>query len=214
MSRPLDRRAFLGAGLALAAGPALLARARPAPQLKKAVKFGMIRIRGSIEDKFNLIKKLGFQGVELDSPSKIDRDEAVRARDKSGIVIHGVVDSIHWNVRLSDPDPEVRAKGLAGLKTALEDCKFYGGDTALLVPGKVADKEKENYEQVWERSTAEVRKAPSRWSGTTSSPSRSNWSSTSISSRARTWGRTSIAATWSATASSRGTGSASWASGW
>jgi L-ribulose-5-phosphate 3-epimerase len=159
MSRPLDRRAFLGAGLALAAGPALLARGRPAPKLKKAVKFGMIRTPGSIEDKFNLIKKLGFQGVELDSPSKIDRDEAARARDKTGVVIHGVVDSIHWNVRLSDPDPDVRAKGFAGLKTALEDCKFYGGDTVLLVPGKVADPDNENYGQVWERSTVEVRRA-------------------------------------------------------
>ena len=60
---------------------------------------------------------------------------------------------------MSDPNPEVRAKGLAGLQTALEDCKLYGGDTVLLVPGKVANKETENFEQVWERSQAEIRKA-------------------------------------------------------
>jgi hexulose-6-phosphate isomerase len=127
--------------------------------VKFAVKFGMIRGDGPIEEKFNLIKRLGFQGVEMDSPSRIDRDEAVRARDKTGIAIHGVVDSIHWQTRLSDPDAEVRAKGLEGLRTAIKDCKHYGGTTVLLVPGRVSDPETENFEQVWERSTAEVRKA-------------------------------------------------------
>jgi L-ribulose-5-phosphate 3-epimerase len=128
------------------------------PRLKKAVKFGMIG-GGSIEDKFKLIKELGFDGVEMDSPSDVDVEEAVAARDKTGIDIHGVVDSIHWNVRLSDPNPDVRAKGLDGLKTALKDCKAYGGTTVLLVPGRVGDAKNENYDQVWDRSTAEIKKA-------------------------------------------------------
>ncbi len=153
--------AFAGAasfGMASCSHP--LFAAAPAEQtLKKAVKFGMIQTDGSIEDKFALIKELGFDGVELDSPSAVDRDEAVAARDKTGIVIHGVVDSIHWNERLSDPDPAVRAKGLEGLRTAIKDCHHYGGTTALLVPGKVSDPQHENFEQVWERSQAEVRKA-------------------------------------------------------
>jgi L-ribulose-5-phosphate 3-epimerase len=129
------------------------------PRLKKAVKFGMIGGGGSIEDKFKLIKELGFDGVEMDSPSDVNVKEAVAARDKTGIDIHGVVDSIHWNVRLSDPNPEVRAKGLEGLKTALKDCKAYGGTTVLLVPGRVGDVKNEKYDQVWDRSTAEIKKA-------------------------------------------------------
>lgn len=161
-SPSLDRRDFLraagGAGLALAAAPGL-AWAAEKPKLKKAVKFGMIDIDGSIEDKFNLIKSIGFEGVELDSPSDVDRQEAVRARDKTGIDIHGVVDSIHWQIRLSDPDPAVRAKGLEGLRGAIKDCQTYGGTTVLLVPGKVSDPKNENFDQVWERSTAEIRKA-------------------------------------------------------
>jgi hexulose-6-phosphate isomerase len=136
-----------------------LVRAAEKPKLKKAVKFGMIEIDGSIEDKFDLIKSIGFEGVELDSPSDLDRQEAVRARDKTGINIHGVVDSIHWQTRLSDPDPAVRAKGLEGLRTAIKDCHTYGGTTVLLVPGKVADPQNENFDQVWERSAAEIRKA-------------------------------------------------------
>jgi hexulose-6-phosphate isomerase len=154
----IDRRTFLHSTLAttaaLAAGDALAADARP--KLKKAVKFGMIRIKGSIEDKFELIKSLGFLGVEMDSPSGINKDEAVKARDKTGIAIHGVIDSVHWRDTLSSPDEKVRAKGLAALKVALNDAKVYGADTALLVPG-VVNKDV-SYEQCYERSQAEVRK--------------------------------------------------------
>jgi hexulose-6-phosphate isomerase len=166
MKMPLNRRRFLGTSLAGAAGSALLAShagrllAEDAygPKLKKAVKFGMIGIDGSTEQKFELIKSLGFEGVELNSPSDVDRDEAVAARDKTGIDIHGVVDSVHWNIRLSDPDAAVRAKGVEALRTALEDAKFYGGTTVLLVPGKVSNPETENYEQVYARSQEEIRK--------------------------------------------------------
>jgi L-ribulose-5-phosphate 3-epimerase len=162
--QPRTRREFLqstlaGAALAttaLANFPVAAADEKKL-RLKKAVKFGMIRTDGSIEDKFNLIKSLGFEGVEFDSPSKVDRDEAVRARDKTGIVIHGVIDSIHWNVRLSDPDPAVRAKGVEGLRTAIDDAKFYGATTVLLVPGKVSNPETENYEQCYSRSQEAIR---------------------------------------------------------
>ena len=153
------RRDFLvTAAAASAAGLARGAEGDPPVRLKKALKFGMISIKGTILEKFQLARKVGFEGVEFDSPSGVNREEAVAARDKTGLVIHGVVDSIHWNVRLSDPSPEVRSKGLEGLTTALNDCKFYGGDTVLLVPGKVTNPDTENYEQVWQRSQEEVRK--------------------------------------------------------
>jgi hexulose-6-phosphate isomerase len=158
MTTSIDRRMFLQSTLAttaaLAAGAAPAAEAKP--KLKKAVKYGMIKIKGPIQEKFELIKSLGFLGVEVDSPSNIDKDEAVKARDKTGIVIHGVIDSVHWKDTLSHPDEKVRAKGLAALKGALEDAKVYGADTVLLVPG-VVNKEV-NYEQCWQRSSDEVRK--------------------------------------------------------
>ncbi|HEY7310578.1 MAG TPA: TIM barrel protein [Gemmataceae bacterium] len=160
MTSDIDRRRFLKSTLAttavLTAGGAVAAEEKK-PKLKKALKYGMIKIKGSIQDKFELIKSLGFLGVEMDSPSDIDKDEAVKARDKTGIVIHGVIDSRHWKDTLSDPDEKVRAKGLEALETAVKDAKVYGADTALLVPG-VVNKEV-NYEQCWQRSTAEVRKA-------------------------------------------------------
>ena len=142
-----------------AAGASSAGAAEKKHSLKKAVKFGMIQVPGaSIADKFALIKSLGFEGVEFDSPSGIDRDEALRARDKTGIEIHGVIDSVHWQTRLSDPDPAVRAKGVDALRTAIGDAKFYGADTVLLVPGKVTNPQTENYEQCYSRSQEEIRK--------------------------------------------------------
>jgi L-ribulose-5-phosphate 3-epimerase len=157
---PCTRREFLGSAVVLSAGLTLADEPRK-PNLRFAVKYGMIKPKqtGSIEDKFNLVKKLGFAGVEFDSPSSVNKEEAVRARDKTGVVIHGVIDSVHWdkNYRLSSPDSEARAKGLAALTGALDDAKLYGADTVLLVPGVVDAKV--SFQECWDRSQAEIRKA-------------------------------------------------------
>ncbi len=157
-----SRRTFLRSTLAGAALGTFVSRGfgdDSKPRLKKAVKYGMIKVPGaSIEEKFQLIKRLGFEGVEVDSPSDVDREEAKRAQDVTGIQIHGVIDSVHWHKRLSDPDPKVRAAGLAALRTAIDDAKFYGANTVLLVPGKVTDPKTENYDQVYARSQEEIRK--------------------------------------------------------
>jgi hexulose-6-phosphate isomerase len=139
-------------------GAADAAPAPARPKLRKAVKFDMIKLNGPIEKKFELIKSIGFEGVEIDSPSGVNRQEAVDTKKKTGIEIHGVIDSVHWNQRLSDPDPKVREVGLKALRGAIDDAKFYGASTVLLVPGKVSDEKNENFEQCWERSTAEVKK--------------------------------------------------------
>ncbi len=136
----------------------LQAYAAPAaPRLKKAVKFGMIREDLSILDKFKLLKSLGFDGVELDAPSDLDRNEVIRARDATGLPIHGVVDSVHWQQTLGDPDPAVRAAGLQGLRAALQDAHAYGATTVLLVPAVV--KKEISYADAYRRSQEEIRKA-------------------------------------------------------
>ncbi|MCH8923882.1 MAG: sugar phosphate isomerase/epimerase [Planctomycetes bacterium] len=159
------RREFLQTTLAGAAlvcgaiGPAPLPAAQKKLRLKKAVKYGMIKVPGaSVEDKFKLIESLGFEGLEVNSPSDLDRDEAARAQKKTGMKIHGVIDSVHWRMRLSDPNAGVRAKGVEALRTAIDDAKFFGADTVLLVPGQVTHAETENYQQCWSRSQEEIRK--------------------------------------------------------
>ncbi len=162
MPASLPRRDFLKSTLAVSAAATLpiqlaLADEAKKPKLRMAVKYGMIKYEGSIEDKFNLIKKLGLQGVEVDSPSGLNKAEAKAAAAKTGIVIHGVIDSVHWRDTLSSADADVRAKGLAALNGAIEDAAYFGCDTVLLVPGVVKDDV--TFEQCYERSQAEIKKA-------------------------------------------------------
>ncbi len=162
----MNRREFVqtaGAGVAGAAlvssGIAGLASATvyKKSSLKKAVKFGMIQEDMSIVEKFKLLKRLGFDGVEMDSPTDLDIDEIVAARDESGLPIPGVVDSVHWNKTLSSADAGVRQEGLRGLMTALRDAHAFGASTVLLVPA-VVNKDT-SYDDAYRRSQAEIRKA-------------------------------------------------------
>ena len=157
----MKRRSFMKAGLLGAAyvtmGGVHAPQARRGT-ITKAVKFGMVQEEGlSILEKFQLLAELGFDGLEMDSPSDLDRDEVIAARDATGLVIHGVVDSVHWQKTLSHADASVRAEGLAGLMTALDDAHAYGASTVLLVPA-VVNKEV-SYADAYQRSQAEVRKA-------------------------------------------------------
>ena len=163
----MNRRTFLAASAGtLLAGPAL-ADTTKKPKLRKAVKYGMIGEGKTVRDKFELIKKIGFEGVEIDSPSKLDVKEANEAQKATGIKIHGVIDSVHWNAThaLSHPDEKVRARGLEALLGAIKDAETVGASTVLLVPGVVREetfngkKEMVTYEQCYERSQAEVKKA-------------------------------------------------------
>jgi len=155
----LDRRSFLKytalAPLSFAL-PSNLHEGANQPLTKKSLKFGMIKEDLSLLDKFKLIKDLGFDGVELDSPNNLQEKEILEARDKTGLLLPGVVNSVHWNSPLSDPDPAVREKCVESMKTALRDCKKYGGTTVLLVPAVV--NEKVSYAEAYNRSQAEIRK--------------------------------------------------------
>lgn len=124
----------------------------------KSLKWGMIRTEGTVLDKFRLLKELGYDGVELDSPEGVDKKEALDASRKTGLPIEGIVNSTHWKIRHSDPNPEVRAQAVKNMQIALRDAKFAGADSVLLVPGRVNDDKTENHDQVWERSIVDIRK--------------------------------------------------------
>ncbi|RMH04892.1 MAG: sugar phosphate isomerase/epimerase [Planctomycetota bacterium] len=157
-----SRRSFLAAAGAAAVLPLLGRAGRAAagptpPPFHKAVGLGMVQEDGDLLAKFRLLKELGFDGVELNAPNGYDTTEVLAARDASGLRIHSVVDSIHWDKPFSHPDPEVRAAGLAGLQAALRDAHAYGADAVLVVPAVVG--KKVSYDQAWERSQAEIAKA-------------------------------------------------------
>lgn len=124
--------------------------------IKKSLKFGMVEEDLSLLDKFKMLKELGFDGVELDSPNDLNQDEILEAKEKTGLLIPGVVNSLHWEKPLSDPDPKVRAECVRSMETALRDCKVYGGTTVLLVPAVV--NQSISYQDAYKRSQEEIRK--------------------------------------------------------
>ncbi len=110
----------------------------------------------TVLQKFQLVKDLGYDGIELDSPNGLDRAEVIAARDQTGLPIHGVVDSVHWNKPFSHPDAKVRQQGVAALEQAIDDCAAYGGSTVLVVPAVVS--KEVSYTQAWKRSRREIAK--------------------------------------------------------
>ena len=138
-----------------AAIPAISGMSYPG-SIKKAVKFHMIDEPLSIVEKFKLLQLLGFDGVELNSPSDLDEKEVVEAQKETGLPIHGLVDSVHWKQTLSDPDSAVRDQGRAGLEHALKQAKVFGASTVLLVPAVV--NKNVSYAAAYTRSQAEIKK--------------------------------------------------------
>jgi len=99
--------------------------------------WGIIGVGQTILEKFQAPKLAGFDGVE--PLSHLDRNEVLKARDTTGLIIPSVCNAMHWKYLLSDPDPKVRQEGVTALKVSLEDAKAYGAGTVLLVPVRVSD---------------------------------------------------------------------------
>jgi len=160
MTGRIDRRKFLlasGAGLAsarLLAASVAMPRVPPRKYLR-AVKLNMVQGELSLLEKFQLLERLRYDGVELDSPNAFSDEEVLAARRATKLRIHGVIDSVHWRKTLSDPDAKVRAEGIAGLTRALHDAKTYGASTVLLVPAVVS--KRVSYKSAYERSQAAIR---------------------------------------------------------
>ena len=81
----MDRRNFVKSTLATSASltlgnsvMALNSSLAPAkkPVLRLAVKYGMIKAGTTPLEKLTLAKKLGIEGVEVDSPSGLNKEEA------------------------------------------------------------------------------------------------------------------------------------------
>jgi hexulose-6-phosphate isomerase len=163
---PLDRRTFLtlSAAAAMSRAAAQTSKANAdtpssarAPQLEKALMYGMIGGGGTVLEKLKRARAAGFAGVELDSPAQgFTVDEALAALAESGMRVADVVDSVHWSQPLSSPDASVREAGRTALEGALRDARRYGTDSVLLVPAVV--NAEVSYAEAWERSTAEITK--------------------------------------------------------
>ncbi|MCG8587533.1 MAG: sugar phosphate isomerase/epimerase, partial [Pirellulales bacterium] len=124
-------------------------------RLFKTLKIGMVKVPGSLTDKFTAAKAAGFEAIEMNSPG-MNVEATNKAIKESGLPVDGTVCSTHWGVRHTDPKPEVRAKALEHLTQAIRDTHAVGGSTVLLVVGRGGDGPED---EIWPRSVENISKA-------------------------------------------------------
>ena len=135
----MNRRSFLKITAAGAAATAFVPSASAAPKrnLRKAIMYSTIGVKGSVLEKFRVMKEAGFEGVE--PMGAMNRDEVLAAFKETGLQAASVCDHIHWVKTLSAPDEATRKLGLDGLVHSLHDAHAYGAGSVLLVPGIARD---------------------------------------------------------------------------
>ncbi|MGV2335402.1 MAG UNVERIFIED_CONTAM: sugar phosphate isomerase/epimerase [Planctomycetaceae bacterium] len=133
----ISRRTLLQSSAVVASSGLLLptqavargAVAQPEQTLKgrllKTLKFGMVRVEGTLTEKFKAVKAAGFDGIEMDAPG-MNVEETKKAIAESGLPVDGTVNSTHWQVRHTDPDPAVRERALQSLMSAIEGTHAVG----------------------------------------------------------------------------------------
>jgi len=154
----MNRRSFLKVTAGAAASAAFLPRVRAAASrrnLRKAIMYSTIGMKGTVLEKFRAMKEAGFEGVE--PMGGMDRDEVLAAFKATGLQAASVCCHTHWVKPLSAPDEATRKIGLEGLLLSLRDAHAYGAASVLLVPGVARDGV--TYQQCFERSIVEIKKA-------------------------------------------------------
>ena len=154
----MNRRSFLKVTTGAAAMAALLPHgqaAAPKRNLRKAIMYSTIGMKGTVLEKFHAMKAAGFEGVE--PMGGMDRDEVLAAFKATGLQAASVCCHTHWVKPLSAPDEATRKIGFEGLLLSLRDAQAYGATSMLLVPGVARNGV--SYQQCFERSIVEIRKA-------------------------------------------------------
>jgi hexulose-6-phosphate isomerase len=110
----------------------------------------------SIAERLQVAADAGFTSVEPNTVFNAKDLAAIEsgARD-AGLTVDAVICSTHWSSPLSDPDPAVYEKTLAGMRTSLLNAKNLGADMVLLVPAVVNPKVQ--YKDAWTRSVDRVK---------------------------------------------------------
>ena len=127
--------------------------------MKKSIGDSMIPKGWSFEQGLELIKKAGYDGVELwlgDVPwfhmktSDAEVEVLRRKVENAGLVVSNVSTGQHWTYPLSARDPSVRAEGIQIAERQIETAVLLKTDAILVVPGLVT--EEVPYNEVYSRS--------------------------------------------------------------
>ena len=122
--------------------------------MKKGICYGTLA-GDTIEQRFELAKAAGFEGVEINTQENSpDRKKIKSVAEENGIDLFSVMNSKHWGLPLSDPDPKIRSGSVEGVIESIETAVEIGASTVLLVPAVVNGNV--TYEQAYQRSQEEI----------------------------------------------------------
>jgi hexulose-6-phosphate isomerase len=126
--------------------------------VKKSIGDNMIPKGWSFEQGLDLIKKSGYDGVELwlgDVPwfqmttSDAEVQALRRKVEDAGLVVSNVSTGLHWNTPISARDPKVRAEAIRIVERQIETAVLLNTDAILIVAGLVT--EEVPYNEVYRR---------------------------------------------------------------
>jgi L-ribulose-5-phosphate 3-epimerase len=126
--------------------------------MKKSIGDNMIPKGWSFERGLELVKKAGYDGIELwlgEVPwfQMNTTDGAVtelrRKVENAGLVVSNVSTGLHWETPLSTRDPGVRAQAIHIVERELETAQLLGCDAVLVVAGLVT--QEVPYNEVYQR---------------------------------------------------------------
>jgi L-ribulose-5-phosphate 3-epimerase len=116
--------------------------------MKKSIGDNMIPKKWSFEQGLELVKKAGFEGIELwlgDVPwfqmgtTDAQVSELRRKVENAGLVVSNVSTGLHWETPLSARDPKVRAQAIRIVEREIETAQLLGCDAVLVVAGLVTE---------------------------------------------------------------------------
>ena len=126
--------------------------------MKKSIGDNMIPHGWSFEQGLELIKKAGYDGVELwlgDVPwFQMNTTDAqvldlLTKVENAGLVVSNVSTGLHWETPISARDPKMRAKAVAIVERQLETARLLKTNAILVVAGLVT--EEVPYNEVYQR---------------------------------------------------------------
>lgn len=133
--------------------------------MKKSIGDNLIPSGWTLENGLALIRKAGFDGVELwlggqtwfrmETTDAQVRELRRRVED-AGLVVSDVANTLDWDVPISSRDPAIRDKAARHIVRQIETAQILGTDAILVVAGLVT--EDAPYNEVYRRTVDSVRR--------------------------------------------------------
>jgi L-ribulose-5-phosphate 3-epimerase len=126
------------------------------PAIRRAVRTSMLPSGASWTSRIAVAAAAGFDGLDVEAvESPVEAEEIAQAAAQYKLAIESVVCTATRRYPLSSADPELQAKGVAALKTALTAAAMWRAEDVVITPAVVDETTPPS--AAWSRSQAVLR---------------------------------------------------------